>query len=369
MGEFDARVPLWAIASGAGALLAGVFFLLRFLIGDDGEALAQRLVDLHPTASIGITRAEFKKYEPPVAVASTTQLERIRAALADEIQAGGMAVEPVGDNIVVRVSNLVLFASGKADTKPEFEPAGAKIAAALDKEPGPIHVIGHTDNVKPKASSAFKSNFDLSVARAKSVEAVLGQIADRPVAHPGRRQGRSRADRRQQDAGRPRAEPPRRDHDPEGGDAGSASRRGKRMNLKSLLMRLAPQGARRRRAAVLCRRSSGSPGRCSPSANRTRWSRYGSASPSSPSCVVLVLAFYLIRYWRRRRAAKALEKALKADDSASGDGEVLAHAHGRGDRHAEAVERQADLPLRAALVRHHRPARRRQDHGAGQFRA
>ena len=179
MGDFGSRVPLWAIASFAGALLAGVFFLLRFLIGNDGEALAQRLVDLHPTASIGITRAEFKKYEAPAAVASTTQLERIRAALAEEIQAGGMAVEPVGDNIVVRVSNLVLFASGKADTKPEFEPAGAKIAAALDKEPGPIHVIGHTDNVKPKVSSAFKSNFDLSVARAKSVEAVLAKsLAD-----------------------------------------------------------------------------------------------------------------------------------------------------------------------------------------------
>src|SRR5262249_18670099 len=43
MGQFDARVPLWAIASGAAALLVGVFFLLRFLIGNDGEALAARL--------------------------------------------------------------------------------------------------------------------------------------------------------------------------------------------------------------------------------------------------------------------------------------------------------------------------------------
>jgi type VI secretion system protein ImpK len=179
-GQFDARIPLWAIASGAGALLVGVFFLLRFLIGNDGEALAQRLVDLHPSASIAITRPEFKKYEPPVVVADTTQLQRIRAALADEIKAGGMAVEPVGDNIVVRVSNLVLFASGKADTKPEFDPAGAKIAAALDKEPGPILVTGHTDNVKPKVSSAFKSNYDLSVARAKAVGAVLAKSLTDP---------------------------------------------------------------------------------------------------------------------------------------------------------------------------------------------
>ena len=44
-----------------------------------------------------------------------------------------------------------------------------------------IHVIGHTDNVKPKLSSAFKSNFDLSVARAKSVEAVLGKSLTDPT--------------------------------------------------------------------------------------------------------------------------------------------------------------------------------------------
>jgi type VI secretion system protein ImpK len=175
MGQFDHRVPLWAIGSGALALLAGVFFLLRFLIGGDGEALAQRLIDLHPTASITLTRPEFKKYEAPVEVTDTTQLQRIRNALAEEIAAGGMAVEPVGDTIVIRVSNLVLFDSGKADTKPAFEEAGAKISAALDKEPGWIDVVGHTDNVKPKPTSPFKSNLDLSVARAKSVEAVLAK--------------------------------------------------------------------------------------------------------------------------------------------------------------------------------------------------
>ena len=47
------------------------------------------------------------------------------------------------------------------------------IAAALEPEPGPIKVTGHTDNVKPKKNGSFKSNYDLSVARAKSVEAVM----------------------------------------------------------------------------------------------------------------------------------------------------------------------------------------------------
>ena len=92
------------------------------------------------------------------------------------------------------------------------------------------------------------------------------------------------------------------------------------------------------------------------------------ASPSSPSSSLLVLAFYLIRWWRRRRAAKALEKALKDSRGRIRRRRGAGRAHDRGARHAEAVERQADLPLRTALVHHHRPARRRQDHGAGQFR-
>ena len=39
--------------------------------------------------------------------------------------------------------------------------------------------------------------------------------------------------------------------------------------------------------------------------------------------VLLVCAFYLIRYWRRRRAEKAIEKALKASGEKSDDSDVL----------------------------------------------
>ena len=54
-------------------------------------------------------------------------------------------------------------------------------SGALDKEPGPILVTGHTDNIKPRPTSAFKSNYDLSVARAKSVEAVLAKSLSDPT--------------------------------------------------------------------------------------------------------------------------------------------------------------------------------------------
>ena len=174
-----------------------------------------RLVALHPVGQHRpSTRAEFKTYEAPAVADDDAARAHPRQHSPTRSQAGGMAVEPVGDQIVVRVSNLVLFASGKADTKPEFEPAGAKIAAALDKEPGPINVIGHTDNVKPKVSSAFKSNFDLSVARAKSVEAVLGKSLTDPTRIKVEGKGELEPIGDNKTAGGPGAEPARRNHDP-----------------------------------------------------------------------------------------------------------------------------------------------------------
>ncbi len=181
MRDLATRVPLWAIASGAGA-------------GAGRRVLPAALPDRQRRRRAGATgwsrctrRAPSTSRGPSSRSTSrrswtrTTQLQRIRAALADEIKAGGMAVEPVGDQIVSASAIWCCSRRARPTRKPEFDPAGAKIAAALDKEPGPINVIGHTDNVKPKVSSAFKSNFDLSVARAKSVEAVLGKSLTDPA--------------------------------------------------------------------------------------------------------------------------------------------------------------------------------------------
>lgn len=204
MRDFSSRVPIWAVASLTAAALVGIFFLLRFMVSNDGEALAATLVNLHPSTNITISRAAFTPFKGELFDPETTQLERIRDGLKDDIASGAMAVEPVGEDIIIRVSNLVLFDSGKAEVKPEFEAVAARIAAVLNKEPGPIKVIGHTDNVKPRPSAQFKSNFDLSVARAQSVDNVLvkgledpgrvvvaGKGEDEPVASNATPEGRA----------------------------------------------------------------------------------------------------------------------------------------------------------------------------------
>lgn len=205
MKDLSSRVPVWAVASIAGVFLVGVFFLLRFLLSGEGNLVAERLVNLHPSAGITIGRAAFVPFTEELVDPETGQLERIRTALAPEIEAGGMAVEPIGDQIVVRVDNLILFDSGKAEVKPAFMPVAERIAAALDKEPGPINVIGHTDSVKPSPGAKYKSNYDLSVARAESVQKALapnlsdparivvtGKGEDEPIADNGTAEGRAK---------------------------------------------------------------------------------------------------------------------------------------------------------------------------------
>jgi type VI secretion system protein ImpK len=109
---------------------------------------------------------------PPPAPDRITQLQRIRNALAAEKTACAMTADQTASFIVIRVCDLVLFAPGQATVLDAFKPIAARVAATLDKEPGHIKVVGHTDNT-PIHTVRFPSNFELSVERAKAVAAVL----------------------------------------------------------------------------------------------------------------------------------------------------------------------------------------------------
>jgi type VI secretion system protein ImpK len=74
--------------------------------------------------------------------------------------------------ITVRIVGSGMFASGSADVEASFTPLLARIGDALNDQPGAVQVSGHTDNT-PIHSLRFPSNFDLSLARAKSVAAML----------------------------------------------------------------------------------------------------------------------------------------------------------------------------------------------------
>jgi type VI secretion system protein ImpK len=198
------QVPIWAAAAVAGVVLLGSYLYLRNSLSGQAEALAIKMAAIHPNTELAIAREIPVKPPPDPQPKASTQLQRIRAALAKEILAHQLDADQSATTIFVRIGSLVLFPSGGARVNDSFSPIASKIAAALDHEPGPIHVDGYTDS-DPIRTVTFPSNFELSEARAKSVAAVLkpglarpdrlavsGKGADNPVAPNDTEQNKSK---------------------------------------------------------------------------------------------------------------------------------------------------------------------------------
>jgi chemotaxis protein MotB len=70
--------------------------------------------------------------------------------------------------IEVEIRTDILFPSGVADVSKSAQPVLVQLAGILKPFPNPVRVEGHTDNV-PVKGRAFRSNWELSAARAGSV--------------------------------------------------------------------------------------------------------------------------------------------------------------------------------------------------------
>ncbi|HTO61750.1 MAG TPA: type VI secretion system protein TssL, long form [Bradyrhizobium sp.] len=169
------RIPVWMVAALAATLLMAGYFTLRTLLSARAEDAAAVALALHPADPIELKRrviAPPPPPPPPPPPERITQLQRIRNALAAEKTACAMTADQTGSFIIIRVCDLILFEPGEATVLDAFKPVAARVAATLDKEPKHIRIVGHTDN-SPIRTVRFPSNFELSLARAKAVAAVL----------------------------------------------------------------------------------------------------------------------------------------------------------------------------------------------------
>ena len=91
----------------------------------------------------------------------STQLERIRAALADEILAGKLSADQTATSIIIRIGNVVLFPSGGGEGQRHLRAARREDRQELDKEPGAIRIDGYSDT-DPIKTVTFPSNCELS---------------------------------------------------------------------------------------------------------------------------------------------------------------------------------------------------------------
>jgi chemotaxis protein MotB len=85
------------------------------------------------------------------------------------------SVEVQAQRIDIHLPNALLFESGRAELKDTARQLLSQISPDLRAFKGDVVVEGHTDNLPVGAGSKFKSNWELSVARAFSVIQCLTQ--------------------------------------------------------------------------------------------------------------------------------------------------------------------------------------------------
>ena len=110
---------------------------------------------------------------------------RMIGELENEVASGALSVNYDKNKVVIRFSEEATFRSGEASIKPEMIPIIERVVGVLAGCTGDVLVSGYTDD-RPISSTRYRSNWDLSAARAVSVvhELVMSQQvpAERVVA-------------------------------------------------------------------------------------------------------------------------------------------------------------------------------------------
>lgn len=160
------RAPLWTICFAAALGLFGLFVTLRALLGGGADLAETDLKTLHGAGELKLVRhalAPPPRPPEPLPCAGWDTLAKV----------DGVGCKNIGHKTEITVGSLILFDSGKAVVKPEFKRIAARIAELLEKDPGAITIVGHTDSQKLSPLSPFASNWALSKARAEAVANVL----------------------------------------------------------------------------------------------------------------------------------------------------------------------------------------------------
>ncbi|PXW22005.1 DotU family type VI secretion system protein [Pantoea sp. JKS000250] len=161
-------IPLWACAAVAGLAACLFYIVLNWRLGDYTSPVLARIYQTAlPEVKIG------NPAPPPPATLN------LRAFLKPEIDAGLVAVRDEADRSVVTLKGDGLFASAATEVRGGYIDVIRRIAAAMNNVSGQIQVIGYSDNV-PIRSARFASNFELSLARAHSVQTLLQQQLAQP---------------------------------------------------------------------------------------------------------------------------------------------------------------------------------------------
>jgi len=134
----------------------------------DQNAVRQHTVDSDlNTLDLGLEMRlrELKAQEE----AAQSQAAQLRAMFRQEIDDGRLLIRQEGSNVVIQLLEKDSFPSGSAALEPSSLEALARVGSLVAEMTGAITVSGHTDNVPIRNGGQYRSNWELSAARAASV--------------------------------------------------------------------------------------------------------------------------------------------------------------------------------------------------------
>ena len=159
-------VPWWVVGAASLALVALTFVAYRASLAGHAEPIKLEL------AKVG-----YEVFSAPPSAPVRTAGPTLKQLLAPEETAGTLKVEEDGPKTTVTLIAADLFGSGSATVTAGYERTLQRVSEALNKVPGPVMIIGHTDDQRIR-SLKFQDNIELSRERAVSVARILEQHID-----------------------------------------------------------------------------------------------------------------------------------------------------------------------------------------------
>ncbi|MGQ0502413.1 MAG: type VI secretion system protein TssL, long form [Panacagrimonas sp.] len=172
-------LPLWVVVAATALILTVTFLVLSSVLNRKSDPVF---------ASIrGIQAAQAETREPAPEPAAPVP-PRLAVLLASDIAAHLVDVGDYADRSIVTIRSDGFFAPASNSIPDKMIPLLDRIAAAVNKVPGKVLIVGHSDN-QPIRSVRFPSNWHLSTARAEAVAERLGKMVE-----PGRIRSEGRAE-------------------------------------------------------------------------------------------------------------------------------------------------------------------------------
>jgi len=167
-------IPLWVLGAVAIALLTLLFSLLLNSLNQQSDPVYAAIHKMQPPNYLATAPRTTQLIATPIKLPSLSQL------LTPEVKQNKIQVTGQSGLSKVVIPGDRLFRSGSATINSNVIPLLQQITAQLNKLPGSIRIIGHSDS-DPIHNARFPSNWALSKSRADAVAAIVRQNLNNPT--------------------------------------------------------------------------------------------------------------------------------------------------------------------------------------------